>query len=145
MRCPPRLHRCSTKKIDRKISYLQDIGFFLKKITGDVVKDFFYLKDVKRVGIYGYGKVGMALCHLLQESGMEISFLIDREAEFLSAKYNISINQAIDEVSLKSVDAIMVTPVDSYNLIKNEIMKKYTDILIITIADIIDDFVEKTV
>lgn len=77
---------------------------------------------IKSIGIYGAGKYGQLLYDDLLESDIDIKYFIDENAD--SLYYGIDDMNIYNLQEIKNVDhvdAIIVTPINSFNEIKNNL------------------------
>ena len=81
-----------------------------------------YLKEngYRKVAIYGYGYIGKQLYGRLKREGVAISYIIDRNAEFLDADVRV---YAL-EPDLPKVDLVIVTLVEQEQAVVEQIKEK---------------------
>lgn len=91
---------------DKKIS----IAGFLKK------------KNIKKIAIYGGGILGRHLYYELQENGIHVECIIDRDINVKIQK----IRTVIPGGQIRPVDAIIITPFIEYEQIKEKLKKYYS-------------------
>lgn len=77
-------------------------------------------QDIHRVAIYGIAELGQRLYDELVESGIKVEYIIDNNQNVFF--YDYKIFSMKDE--LLPVDAIIITPILSYESIKNEMKTK---------------------
>ena len=84
-----------------------------------VIEDFLHINDLRRVGVYGYGKYGHILYEMLKKVDLEYLCVIDINP----AKKNTQINFfGLDKIP--DLDVIIVTPAGmDLNKIKNDLGK----------------------
>lgn len=107
---------------------LKEEGFYLDEYLNQ--------KGIKKIAIYGAGYVGKRLKGELQGSLVEVKFFIDRNADFITEK--------IPSYTLanapQSVDAIIITMVQGYEKVVEQLQKKY-HVRIVTIRELISELV----
>ena len=81
------------------------------------IADWLLRNNIKYVAIYGLGYLGRHLLAELQNSSVEIAYIIDRKASSMVARYPLHILGD----DLPHVEAIIVTPVGQYDTIRREI------------------------
>lgn len=87
---------------------------------GKFIIEYFRKKNIKSIGIYGLGCVASRLCDELNNTEIEIRYIIDRNADRLISDFRLV---TLDN-NLEEVDTIVVTPVDQFELIRKELEKK---------------------
>lgn len=81
-----------------------------------------------RIAVYGMKDLGWMVCDELLQSGVEVAYAIDREADSLS--YNSFTNipdvyLKLPEEDLEPVDLVIVTALNSYQEIKAMLRERY--------------------
>lgn len=88
--------------------------------NGYSLSEYLLEQGISKVAIYGIAELGQRLYDELVESGIKVEYIIDNNPNAIFYDYKI--------VSMKDdflpVDAIIVTPILSYDEIKNELKKK---------------------
>lgn len=119
--------RCETiiidkiKKCDKFINMFQLCIQWIKLYEKNIKIDA-YLKweGYNKVAIYGNGEIGQCLLNGLRHSDINVEYIIDRRStEIVSHIPVFSIDDELPEV-----DVIVVTVLNDYNIIKNELKKK---------------------
>lgn len=101
--------------------------------TNDIhIKDYINIGEYDSVAIYGMGDIGLLLFHELVEEGIKVKFVIENRRKILVD--GVSIISSRDKIP--KVDIIIITPIDSYIQIVDELKKK-TDAEIVSIERII--------
>jgi len=99
---------------------------------GELIEEYFRMKGIKEIAVYGYGNIGSHLVTQLSNSDIKIQYIID--------KRNVPSGPAIDRYrptdKLPKVEAVIVTPVCEFQEIKNELSNQIPG-KIISIEDII--------
>lgn len=121
-------------KMDGKLKYSQRYCALLirwKKMEQSGIKlaEQIYNAGYSRVAIYGMGELGWIVCDELLNSGVEVVYAIDREADKLScnAFTNIpDVRLKLPEENLEPVDLIIVTALNSYQEIKTVLQERYS-------------------
>lgn len=93
---------------------------------------YFRKKNYKSIAIYGMKELGERLFDELKGSEISVKYCIDKEAEHLYAEVDIY-NPASD---LEQVDAVIVTAINSFQDIRNELRKKM-NCPIISLEDVV--------
>lgn len=93
------------------------------KYEGKKVSDFLEKEKIKKVAIYGLGNMANRLVEELDGEKVEVEYGIDRDICVTSS--NLKNIYSPLEI-LPPVDAIIVTPIFEYEIIKNDINKKYS-------------------
>ncbi|MCM1231276.1 MAG: hypothetical protein NC489_14240 [Ruminococcus flavefaciens] len=95
---------------------------------------------VKKIAVYGMGKVGWLVCNEILQSDIELAYAIDKNAERLAYNAFSDIPDVFlftPDDELGEVDAVIVTAVNSFNEIE-EFLKPKINGQIISLKDIID-------
>lgn len=90
------------------------------KQQGKNLAEYFEEMQYKKIAIYGMGYAGERLLEELKGSGIDVKYGIDRNSDIMNS--DIDIVTPDDE--LEPVDAIVVTPVFSYDEIERKLTKK---------------------
>lgn len=95
-------------------------------------------RDVRVIGIYGYGRLGRHLVWELERGGLSVSWIMDQRYDVLGKKNKcyrfLSPNEGC---RLENVDMIIVTAVEDYYQIEAELCK-YMDVEIVSVEEIVD-------
>ena len=75
---------------------------------GKSIINYFMSHDYKRIAIYGFGIVGETLEREIRKTDIEVSYIIDREAEYMYAPAKL----IKPEEEFETVDVIVVTAID---------------------------------
>lgn len=105
----------------------------VKKERGSFFK-FFDDNCIKCVAIYGFGEIGQRFYEELKAIDVEVIYIIDRKIN-KTAVDGIKLIDLNEEFEL--VDAIIVTPIQFYDEIANE-LDVITDIDIISLAEVVE-------
>ena len=97
----------------------------------DAFSSFFTSKGIKKVAVYGYGKIGKSFIRLTKMIGIELVYLIDRQ-EQNDSEY--AVYSPEDDFLLRA-DAIIITVPDGDEKIKS-CLKSKVDCPIYGIRDI---------
>lgn len=100
-----------------------------KKIDG-----YFIQRNYKKIAIYGMGELGNRLYEELENSNVEIAYVIDQEASSVFAEVEA---REPDEV-LEEVDAIIVTAVFDFDAIAEELSNKLS-CPVISLEEVIEE------
>lgn len=89
------------------------------------IADSLYALGIKRVAIYGMGDLGQHLLFELEETGIEVAYIVDRDNNIKS--YGYPVYTPCD--TLPDVDAMIITAIQSYdkicNLLKNQMSTQF--------------------
>lgn len=123
------------KRVDKFYAYfnLLDQWMCCKEQDLEFV-DFFTENNIRSVSIYGMGKIGRHLAYELVRNGIKIEYVIDEGENALYGKephYNL-------QDDLPDVDAVIVTPIDIFDNIKDEILKKNKKMQVISLKTIVE-------
>lgn len=94
--------------------------------------DFFEDNGYKSIAIYGMSYLGERLMDELKDSGIEVRYAIDRNAENIYA--GVEVKKPEDD--LEEVDAVIVTAVFFFDEIEEQ-LEKILDCPIISLEDIV--------
>jgi 2-polyprenyl-3-methyl-5-hydroxy-6-metoxy-1,4-benzoquinol methylase len=111
---------------------LLSYNWLKNKIDKKEIIEYLKYKEYKRIAIYGYGDLGKMLYDEIENSTIEISYLIDQNADNICAP--IPVINPIDICDL--VDAVIVSVAYDFNSIK-QIIEKKLDCPIISLEEII--------
>lgn len=76
--------------------------------------------EIKCCAVYGFARLGRALCNYLERYGIQVKYIIDQKGSMLDTDRTVyTLND-----NLEKVDAIFVTPLGLYNEIKIKLEKK---------------------
>lgn len=95
---------------------------------------YFEKNNYERIAVYGVGCIGETFIKELKDTKVEIAYGIDRRASFIHT--NVDIDVILPDDSLGSVDAVVVTVVDSFDEIEEKLREKM-DCPIISLEDVI--------
>lgn len=90
------------------------------KQMGRNVKEYFEINGYKRVAIYGMGQIGVRFYEELRQEGVEVLYVIDRNAPNL--KFDVEC--LLPENELPEVDVIIVTAINNYEEIRDVVVGK---------------------
>ena len=117
---------------DKHLRIIDVYDKWLKHMNdGGNLLDFFNTNGYRRIGIYGLGYLGRRLVSEVQNSEVEICFVIDKNMK--TDYMGIPILSLDDNIS--DVDAIIVTPIDELYLIKKR-LNSLTYVPIVSIEEI---------
>lgn len=107
-----------------------------KEFNGRYLKDWLYAKEIRNIAIYGIGKIGKMIYQLLKDTNIRVLYAIDRLN--IEVYKNIKVYHLSWEVDLPYAEAIIVTPIQDYVEIYNELSLKL-DTKILNFAEIIKE------
>jgi len=91
-------------------------------------------EGIQRVCIYGDGYIGKRLAGELKEWNIETAFFIDRNAQYLTEEIPV---YQLEEAPIE-VDAVIISLVQHYDSVRNELRKKYKT-QIYTVQEVLED------
>lgn len=96
------------------------------------VADYFKKNRYEKIAIYGMGEIGKRLYEELQEEGVIVEAVFDRNAQRLDPSTNVcSLDGPIPEL-----DVVVITPTFDYDAIEEQ-LKKVVSCKIISISDVV--------
>lgn len=100
---------------------------------GEKITNYFKKQNYKRVAIYGAGELGKLLLRELDNTDIEIPFLIDQNAGSVTAfgKNIVTLKEVREDV-----DAIVVSVIDKFDAIKADV-EKYVNIPVVSLEEIL--------
>lgn len=111
-------------KPDRKQIINNILLCWLKqKILSKDISEYFKLNGYLSIAIYGFGELGRLLFMELKESGVNIAYIIDRDANKLKNEF-LDINFVLPEDDYSKVDAIIITPILDFFRVKEKCKEK---------------------
>lgn len=99
---------------------------------GRTLADYFKGKGYRKIAVYGMNELGYMVLKELEESKIEISYCIDRNADNLFTKVDV---RRPDE-ELPAVDAVVVAVIQYYEEVK-AVLDQKMDCPILSLADIV--------
>lgn len=102
------------------------------KRNGKDISAYLQQENINSIAVYGMGDMGIRLCKELQNSPVKIKYIIDQD---ISADTTFAPHKKLSE-KLPKVDAIVVTPINSFSKIRDCLSGITTD-KIISIEEII--------
>lgn len=128
-----------TKRKQKMTDYFELMNVWMELLEDHKeVAKYFEKNNMKRIAIYGVGKIGEHLFKQLQNSNIEILYFIDKRA--VAFGHGVEVLSLEDK--LEKVDAVVVTPVYDYNAISSDLKKK-CDYKIVSIEDVIYETYEE--
>lgn len=116
---------------DKKARQLFDNWLVLAE-RGIGIEEYFHKKDIHKVAVYGYADIGNHLVVQLEDTDIEVRYIIDRRP--CSPTGGIEWYRPTDR--LPAVDAVIITPVWEYDQIKEALQCEISG-QIISIEDIV--------
>ena len=101
------------------------------------LKKYFLENDFRKIAVYGVSYVGKCLIRELQDTEIEIVYVIDQRGDAVDLEEEIRLFHPDDE--LEAVDAVIVTSVYYFEQIEKKLEKKI-DCPIISVSDIVFEF-----
>lgn len=100
--------------------------------AGHRLEDYFRKNGYNKIAVYGMSDIGYMVLKELEDSGVEVSYCIDQNADNLFAKIDV---RRPDE-KLPSVDAVVVAVVQFYDEVRESLGEKI-DCPIISLSDVV--------
>lgn len=94
-------------------------------------------QGIKDVVIYGTGKLGIQICHLLRDAGTKVSYFIDKH-QFGKDCCGIPVKPLYGEKH-NDVSCILVTPITEFDRIKRDLEKEGYKETILNLKAVIED------
>ena len=120
------------KKIEKYWKY-QTLEQLITQASTTKINGYLKKNNIRTVAVYGLGVFGKRFLEILKYTTAEVEYGIDQKQDIKISDieiYELSLN-------LRYVDAIIVTPVACYNVIKNK-LKNYCDYKVISIIDVLE-------
>ena len=105
------------KNLDIFLLFNQWLEMKQKRVN---LSDYFYKNEYKAIAIYGMGIVGQRLKDELSDTGVEIKYVIDKNASYVHSELKVY----RPEEDLPMVDAIIVTPISYFDSIREQLSPK---------------------
>ncbi len=102
------------------------------KQEGKNLSSYFESNGYKKIAVYGMSYAGETLINELQDTGIEVAYGIDKNADFISTDINVV---SADD-SLEEVDAIIITAITFFAEIKEKLSEK-VDCPILSLEDVL--------
>lgn len=122
------------KKVDKYFSYFKFFDQWLScKEQNYDFADYFNKHGIKSVAIYGMGRLGKHLKYELEKSGIKVDYVIDEGEKIIYGEethYNL-------RDSLPLVDAVVVTPIDEFEEIKEKILENNKMLRVVSVDKVI--------
>ncbi|WP_026670914.1 hypothetical protein [Butyrivibrio sp. AE3006] len=100
--------------IELLLMWLQDYQ------DGRKIIDYFKKNNIRTIAIYGYADLGIALANELDETDVEVKYIIDKAADHVYTERNVM----KPDGDLPYVDAIVVTAIHYFDAIKADMEDK---------------------
>jgi glycosyltransferase involved in cell wall biosynthesis len=129
--------------IDSKISKYDDyaeLETLLNKISSIELKEYFNTRAISNISIYGFGVYGKLFYNSIGDSGLKVKYCIDRRSD----NKNAAIPVILLHDNMPKVDAIIVSPVSSFNEIEKEI-RKYCSFKVLSLLNILREIDNPTI
>ena len=132
------LYRCNYLSLEKKYYDLEKIFNWLNRITSldnalETFEKYFQKEHINSIAIYGIGNMGKKFYKIVKESSkISIGYIIDMNVKDYETMKICNLDDALGKV-----DAIIVTPITSFNEIRHQILGK-CNYRIISMEEIID-------
>ena len=122
-----------SKKVDKFKSYYNMLNQWVAlEQEGKSLVEYFTQNSINTIAIYGMGEMGNRLYAELENSGIEVKYAIDKNADNTYSQLNI---KSLED-DLPYVDAIVVTAIFDFSDIE-EMLSSKTEFQIISLEDVI--------
>ena len=123
----------ATNFSDKHLSLFLMMNQWVKvKQEGKNLGEYFERKGLKRIAVYGMSYAGETLIEELKDTGIEVAYGIDKNADKIFSTVDII---SVDD-SFAEVDAVVVTAITYFDEVKEELSEK-VDCQIISLEDIL--------
>ena len=123
----------ATNFSDKHLSLFLMMNQWVKvKQEGKNLGEYFERKGLKRIAVYGMSYAGETLIEELKDTGIEVAYGIDKNADKIFSTVDII---SMDD-SFAEVDAVVVTAITYFDEVKEELSEK-VDCQIISLEDIL--------
>lgn len=125
--------RCNKKISNKEKRYYQLFdNWMLVLEQQEGIEEFFKKRNIKEIGVYGYGNIGRHLITELLTTNIDIRYVIDKRA-IITAE---GLDKYLPTDNFPEVDAIIITPICEYQEIERQLRKKFSG-EVISMEDII--------
>lgn len=97
------------------------------------ISDYFKNNNYKSVIIYGMGELGMLLLRELEDTDIEIPYVIDQNAGSITARGKKIVT--LKEIR-EDADVVVVSVIDKFDVIKADI-EKYVNVPVVSLEDVL--------
>ena len=104
--------------------------------NNNFIREFLQKRNLKRVGVYGYGMLGRHLVFELHKSDVRIEWVMDKQGDAISCGFPVLKPDSIGSVS--EVDIIIVTAVADADEVEELICEK-VDYPVISLLDVVEE------
>ena len=123
------------KERDRYLCYYSLLKEWLRNNKNGIsIVDSLKRRKIKTIAIYGSGSLGEVLYNEIEESDIEIAYIIDKITD--KKFHNIKIIDSNSIIDAEKVDAIIVTPYDYIEIFEN-LRKVNENMLIISLEQLV--------
>lgn len=119
-RCVSKVARRYKKQAETKSEQISMLSQMIHQLAQEEIGDWYHHNGYKDIIIYGYGIVGKRYCDSLKNRDINIIAIVDRKK--MSSYGNILFLSPDDE--LPEADAMIITPISSYDAIKKAMENK---------------------
>lgn len=119
-----------------KSLYINDISAKIEALSAERLKQYLTSNNLRKIAIYGMGRIGMKLAEILYEAGAELTFIDRRALTFRQ----IDTIHPDDFVVDNKIDAVIITPFSGQNQINKWFVKKGFNKTIISVEEFLQDF-----
>lgn len=121
-----------------KLYYELTNNWLKNKNQGKNVSTYFKNNKIDSIAIYGMGELGMRLYEEVLETDIKVKYFIDKNIKEISSILDISVVGIEKIKSMEKVDAIIVTPIYHFTIIKNELINIQSHMEILSLEDVIN-------
>lgn len=116
--------------------------WLVNKNEGKSIDSYFKNFQYKNIAIYGIGTLGELFFEEIKHSDLKISYFIDKNCNELFCAADEIATISPDQISSQEqVDAIIVTPISSFDEITDDLIKAGVTCEIVSLEDVIYDIV----
>lgn len=120
-----------------KVYYELTNQWLRNKNEGKKIDGYFKENHIASIAVYGMGTLGELFCEEIKDSGVKVSYFIDKNADMLNYGMDGIPAVSLDGIAeQEAVDAIVVTPVFDFDEIQEE-LEAVTDIELLSLEDVI--------
>lgn len=119
----------------KKIAHCFDL-WMTEREHNNYIGRYLEIKNVKRLGIYGYGMLGRHLLHELRQSPIEIAWITDKRGDNISCGFPVFTPDKMENLSV--ADIIIVTAISDFPEIEKMFCEK-GEYPVVSLLEIIEE------
>lgn len=118
--------------LEKYVNYYILLDYWMQAMEREkLIEEFFLFRGYKKIAIYGIAALGKHLIAQLKDSEIEVIYTIDRMVVDITGKL---LSESVNEIP--AVDAVIVTPVYDYSIIKDD-LRKYVNCDILSLEEVV--------